>query len=313
VASYIAAAMKAKVALIEENKMGGDCLNTGCVLSKAFIASASQLFYSKRAKEFDFEFADVMDRVHSIIKKVEPHDSVERYTDLGVNCIKERARIISPFEIEVGNRLLTTRNIIVATGSRPMIPSISVLSNIKYYTSDNIWEMRKLPERFVILGAGSIGYELAKGFAIMGTKVTMVQRNDKIMVREDLDAIKIIQNQFRSERIKLLLGHTAKSVKVNGAQKTLICGHKGKKVEVKFDEMLVVLERTPNIEGFGLEELGVELGSRQNIETNDFLQTNYPNIFCSGDVHGKFQFTHTAAHESCYAAVNTLFGNVKKF
>ncbi|MCG8564588.1 MAG: FAD-dependent oxidoreductase [Desulfobacterales bacterium] len=320
VSSYIAAAVKAKVALIEADKMGGDCLNTGCVPSKALIATAKLLEHARRADTWgldamapQYEFSKIMDRVHGIIAKVEPHDSVERYTGLGVECIKGHARVISPWEVEVGERILTTRNIIIATGARPMVPPIPGLDQIDHYTSDTIWEIRELPERLVVLGAGPIGCELAQAFQRLGAGVTLVQRGDRIMQREDADAGKWVQDNFEKEGVDLRLEHSAEEVVVRDGQKILVCSHHGERVEIPFDQILVALGRSARITGFGLEELGVEIGPGNRIAANAFLQTNYPNIYCCGDVHGRYQFTHTAAHEAWYASVNALFGTFKKF
>lgn len=320
VASYIAAAVKAKVALIEAHKMGGDCLNTGCVPSKALIASAKLLSHVKRAEEFglekgslEFDFAKVMERVHSKIRQVEPHDSIERYTGLGVECFTGYAHIISPFEVKVNDQVLTTRNIIVATGAKPLVPPIPGLNQVDYLTSDTIWEIREKPARLIVLGAGPIGCEMAQTFARLGSQVTQVQRGNQIMEREDSDAAELVAERFRQEGINLLLNHTAKRVEINGEEKTLVCDHDGNEVSLEFDKILIALGRTPNIKGFGLEDIGVELDQRNCIETNEFLQTNFPNIYCSGDVRGFYQFTHTAAHESWYASVNALFGSFKKF
>lgn len=325
VASYIAAAVKAKVALIEEYKMGGDCLNTGCVPSKALIASARLLSYARRSKEFgfervsiDFNFADVMERIQSIVKKVAPHDSIERYTGLGVDCIQGRAKILSPFKVEVNDKILTTKNIIVATGAKPMIPDLPGLDQIPYFTSDNIWDIRTLPKNFLVLGAGPIGCELAQGFSRLGSKVKLVQRGPMIMKKEDPDAAQIVLDRFSAEGIEVFLNHSAKSIEVykdekQGDKKQLVCDHEGKQVRIPFDEILIALGRSPNVKGFGLEELGIELTRSDHIETNEFLQTNFPNIYCSGDVHGPYLFTHTAAHESWYSAVNALFGRFKRF
>lgn len=320
VASYIASAVKAKVALIEAHKMGGDCLNTGCVPSKALIASARLLSHESRAEEFgfksmkiDFDFAQIMERVQSKIKMVEPHDSVERYTELGVDCYQGYAKVISPFEVQVNGQVLTTKNIIIATGARPMVPPIPGLDKVEYLTSDTIWDIRKKPEKMVVLGAGPIGCEMAQTFARLGVNVTQIQRGSKVMEREDADAALLVQERFEKEGVNLLLNHTAKAVETNGEEKILVCDHQGEEVRIPFDTILVALGRIPNVKGFGLEDIGVELGERNNIETNDFLQTNFPNIYCSGDVHGRYQFTHTAAHESWYASVNALFGGFKKF
>lgn len=320
VASYIAAAVKAKVALIEADKMGGDCLNTGCVPSKALIAGTRLLSRAKSAETFgfdaagiEFDFARVMERIQTVVKKVAPHDSIERYTDLGVDCVKGRAEIVSPFEVRVNNKILTTKNIIVATGAAPGIPDLPGLEKTGYLTSDTIWKIRTRPNRLVVLGAGPIGCELAQGFSRLGSTVTLVQRGPQIMKKEDPDAAGMVEDRFRSEGIEVLVNHSARAVDVSGDEKHLVCDQDGKEVRIPFDEILIALGRVPNIKGFGLETLGVELAGNRQIETNEFLQTNFPNIYCSGDVHGRYQFTHTAAHESWYAAVNALFGRFKKF
>ncbi len=319
VTCYIAAAVKAKAVLIEENKMGGDCLNTGCVPSKSLIASAKLASHVKRADEFGFEnakadvnFKKVMARLHNNIKRIEPNDSVERYTQLGVDCIKGRAKIISPFEIEVNGKTITTKNIVVATGARPVIPDLPGLDRINYYISDTIWDIKRLPGRLVVLGAGPIGCELAQAFSRLGSQVTLVQRGPQIMKKEDPDAAAAVKERFEAEGVSVLTGYSATAVEKNGEEKILVCDHDGKTVRIEFDQMLIALGRTPNVKGFGLEELGVAVTGNR-LETNDFLQTNFPNIFCCGDVHGRYQFTHTASHEAWYASVNALFGRFKKF
>jgi pyruvate/2-oxoglutarate dehydrogenase complex dihydrolipoamide dehydrogenase (E3) component/uncharacterized membrane protein YdjX (TVP38/TMEM64 family) len=320
VSSYIAAAVKAKVALIEEHKMGGDCLNTGCVPSKSLIASARILAQAARAKDFglqkadvSFEFAQVMERVQAKIRAVEPHDSVERYTGLGVECIRGRGEILSPFEVRVGERTLTTRSIVVATGARPMVPDIPGLSDVDYLTSDTVWGLREQPERLVVLGAGPIGCELAQAFQRLGTRVTLVQRGSRIMKKEDEDAVLPVMKRFEAEGMDLRLNHSAKEIRTDGGQKILVCTHGNETVEIPFDKILIALGRKANTKDFGLEKLGVTLDRKGQIRANGFLQTNYPNIFCCGDVHGRYQFTHTASHESWYASVNALFGKFKKF
>jgi len=320
VTSYVAAVVRSKVALIEKHKMGGDCLNTGCVPSKALIRSAKILSYVRRAKEFgfkkgniDFDFAQVMNRVHEIIKKIEPHDSVERFTKLGVDCIHGEARVVSPYEVEINGKTITTRNIVIATGAAPFIPPIPGLDKIDYYTSDTIWNIRKLPKRFLVLGGGPIGSELSQAFARLGTKVTQVQREPQVMVREDPEIAELIMEKFKREGIDMLLNHEAVRIESSGDSKALICSSEGREVSVEFDEILVAVGRAANIKGFGLKELGVTITERKTIETNEFLQTNFPNIFCAGDVTGPYQFTHFAAHQAWYAAVNALFGGIKKF
>ncbi|KIH75908.1 dihydrolipoamide dehydrogenase [Geoalkalibacter ferrihydriticus] len=320
VSAYIAAAVKAKVALIEKDKMGGDCLNTGCVPSKALIRSAKMLAYGRRAAEFGlqksqthFDFAEVMERVQRVVKKVEPHDSVERYTELGVECIKGEARITSPYTVQVGERTLTTRNIIVATGAEPFVPPIPGLDQVDYLTSDNLWQLRELPKRLVVLGGGPIGCEMTQAFARFGAQVTQVEMAAQLMSREDADVAAFVRERFEAEGVRVLTEHAAKEVQVKAQEKILVCEHQGQKVEVPFDAILVAVGRRARTTGFGLEELGVRLSERGTIDTDPFLRTNFPNILCAGDVAGPYQFTHTAAHQAWYAAVNALFGEFKKF
>ena len=323
VTAYIAAAVKARVTLIEKHKLGGDCLNTGCVPSKAIIRSAKLLSHIERCKDFgirdasaDFDFADVMERVQRVIKTVEPHDSAERYTELGVEVIAGSARIVSPWEVELvrntgGHELLTTRSIVIATGGRPFVPPIPGLEEVGYVTSDTVWELRELPRRFLVLGGGPIGCELTQAFARFGAKVTQVQQGPRIMVREDPEVSEMVIERFRAEGIAVLVNHQARAFVTEDGEKILIAEHRGEEVRIAFDALLVAVGRSANLRGYGLEELGIETG--RTIATNDFLQTKYPNIYAAGDVAGPFQFTHTAAHQAWYAAVNALFDPFKKF
>jgi dihydrolipoamide dehydrogenase len=319
VSAYIAAAVKAKVALIEKHQMGGDCLNTGCVPSKALLRSAKIMNYFKRAKEFGLDsggaqvdFAKVMERVQKIIKEVEPHDSVERYTDLGVDCIRGQATIRSPYEVEVNGRTLTTKNIVVATGASPFIPPIPGLMNCRFLTSDNVWQIRTLPKRLVILGGGPIGCELAQAFARLGSQVTVIEIAPRIMAREDQDVSDFVTAKFNTENIMVLTAHRA--TRVEGDQKTVVCELNGKEVRVPFDELLVALGRAANVKGFGLENLKIEISAKGTIVADEYMRTtNFPNIFVCGDVTGPFQFTHVAAHQAWFVAVNALFRPLKMF
>lgn len=320
VSSYIAAAVKAKVALIEKHKMGGDCLNTGCVPSKALIRSAKMLSYARRAQEFGFEktevefdFAGVMARVQQIVKKVEPHDSVERYTKLGVEVIEGEGKLVSPWAVEVNGQIVTARSIIIATGARPFIPPIKGLDRVAYLTSDNIWELRELPQNLVVLGGGPIGCELTQAFSRFGSNVTQIEMLSRIMSREDPEIGAFMQRQFESEGIRVLTDHAAKEVRLVDGRQLLLCEHQGKTVEVEFSHLLVAVGRQANVGGFGLEELGVELSTRGTVAVDSLLRTNFPNIFCAGDVAGPYQFTHTASHQAWYATVNALFGRFKSF
>ena len=320
VSAYIAATVKAGVALIEKDKMGGDCLNTGCVPSKALLRSARMLAYARRAPEFgfrqtrvDFDFADVMQRVAGIIGKIEPHDSVERYSGLGVDCIAGRARIVSPYEVEVAGRTITTRSIVVATGAGPLIPPIPGLDRVDYLTSDTVWTLKELPRRLVVLGGGPIGCELSQAFARLGSRVTQVEMGPRIMGREDGDVAEFIQKTFTEEGISVLTGHRAEEVRVDRDKKMLVCRYKDKAVFIEFDALLVAVGRRADTRGFGLEELGVTVNPDGTIMTDDRLQTAIPNIYAAGDVAGPYQFTHVAAYQAWFAAVNALFGGFKKF
>lgn len=320
VAAYIAAAVKAKVTLIEKHKMGGDCLNTGCVPSKTLIRSARFLQQTRRAEAFgfksasaEFEFSDLMERVQSVIKKVEPHDSVERYTGLGVEVIQGEAKITSPYTVDVNGQTLTTRSIVIATGAQPFIPPIKGIGKIDYLTSDNLWEIREQPQRLLVLGGGPIGCELAQSLARFGAKVTIVEMMPSLMIREDDDVAVLVTERFTEEGINVCTDHNAKEFKIEDGRKRLIAEYEGKDVTIEFDQLLVAVGRAANISGFGLEELGIRISARRTIEVNEFLQTNIPNIYACGDVAGPYQFTHTAAHQAWYASVNSLFGVFRKF
>jgi pyruvate/2-oxoglutarate dehydrogenase complex dihydrolipoamide dehydrogenase (E3) component len=302
VSAYIAAAVKARVALIEKDKMGGDCLNTGCVPSKALIRSAKMISYASRAKEFglqsghvEYDFAEVMERVQRVIEKIEPHDSIERYTELGVECFTGAAKITSPWTVEVNGETLTTRNIIVATGARPLVPPITGIDKVNYLTSDNLWQLRQNPGRLIVLGGGPIGSEMTQAMARLGAQVTQVEMMTRIMSREDPEVSEHVQKQFEAEGVQVLTGHMAKEVVVEGEEKTLLCEANGETVKIPFDQILVAIGRRPNVTGFGLEELGVEISARGTVAVDPLLRTNFPNIFAVGDVAGPYQFTHTAS------------------
>ncbi len=316
VAAYIAAAVRARVTLVEKHRMGGDCLYTGCVPSKALIKSARVLSQIKNSKEFgirrasaDFDFAEVMERVQRVVRAIEPHDSAERYTSLGVECLQANARITSPWTVEIDGKPLTTRAIVIAAGARPLIPKIPGIENVEVLTSDNIWDLRRLPPRLAVLGGGPIGCELAQAFARFGSKVTQVEMLPRLLAREDPEVSEMVATRFRAEGIDLRLGHRAVRVEKNA----LICESRNETVSIPFDSILCALGRVPNTTGYGLEELGIPLTKARTVETNEYLQTLYPNIYACGDVAGPYQFTHTASHQAWFAAVNALFGGVRRF
>ena len=320
VTAYIAAAVKAKVALIEKHKMGGDCLNTGCVPSKALIRSAKMKSYANRAKEFgfentevDFAFSSVMERVQRVIGQVEPHDSVERFTGLGVDVIEGEAMIKSPYEVEVNGQTITTKNIVVSTGARPFVPPIPGIEQVPHLTSDTLWEIREQPNRLLVMGGGPIGCELAQAFQRLGSEVTLVQRDKRIMPREDEEISAMVKARFEQEGMQVLVkNEVVRFESVDGCHRATCRSTDGEKT-IEFDQVLVALGRVANVTGFGLESLGVKLTRRNTIEADEFLRTNFPNIFVCGDVVGPYQFTHTASHQAWYAAVNALFSPFKKF
>ncbi|HEX8873709.1 MAG TPA: FAD-dependent oxidoreductase [Nitrosospira sp.] len=320
VTSYVAAATRARVTLIESDKMGGDCLNFGCVPSKTLIRSAAFLRQARHAGELglaratvEYDFADVMARVHRVINTIEPHDSVERYTKLGVEVIHGKARITSPWTVEVNGQTMTTCAIVIATGSRPIIPSIPGLDQVRYYTSDTIWSLTERPGRLLVLGGGPIGCELAQAFARLDCQVTQVEKAG-LMEREDADAVALVEAALRNDGVRVLTQTSAIRCERNGDDQHLVVRHRdGIEEVIPFDAMLCATGRIARTEGFGLEELGIPVSPRRTVETDGWLQTLYPSIYACGDVAGPYQFTHVAAHQGWYAAVNALFGAVKRF
>ncbi len=321
VAALIAATVKAKVTLIERHRMGGDCLNTGCVPSKSLLRSAKMLSYAARAKEFglasaqvEFDFATVMERVQRVIAAIAPNDSVERYASLGVDCVLGDATIASPYEVRVGERRIATRNIVLATGGSPFVPPIPGLAEADCVTSDTVWELRELPPRLVVLGGGPIGCELAQAFARFGSTVTQVERNGRLLMREDEDVAAVLQAQFAAEGVRVLASHVVERAETENGAKRLLCRDAaGAAVAIPFDLILVATGRAPNTAGLGLEEVGVALDERGAVAVDEYLRTSVPTIYACGDVAGPYQFTHTASHQAWYAAVNPLFGPLKRF
>lgn len=324
VSAYIAATVKAKVTLIEKHKMGGDCLNTGCVPSKALIKSAHLAYQEKQAEKYgfdsiktDFRFTKLMSRVQQVIADIEPHDSVERYTGLGVDCRQGEATIVSPWAVEIRNgdkvETLTTRSIIIASGARPFVPPIPGIEEMDILTSDNLWEQEELPKRLLVLGGGPIGCELAQTFARLGSQVTQVEMLPRIMIREDEEASEIVTRSLQESGVQVLTNHKAIRFARENGEKVLYAEHDGKEITLPFDQVLVAVGRKANTDGLGLEALNLPTAANGTIQTNDLLQSRYPNIYACGDVAGPYQFTHTASHQAWYAAVNALFGFLKSF
>jgi pyruvate/2-oxoglutarate dehydrogenase complex dihydrolipoamide dehydrogenase (E3) component/uncharacterized membrane protein YdjX (TVP38/TMEM64 family) len=364
VSAYIAAAVKAKVTLIEVHKMGGDCLNYGCVPSKALIKSAKLAHQMRHASNYglsdsapSFSFKAVMQRVHDVIKAIEPHDSIERYTGLGVEVLQGYGKLVNPWTVEVAlndgtTQRLTARSIVIAAGARPSVPPLPGLDDVGYVTSDTLWDefaqLDEVPKRLVVLGGGPIGCELAQSFARLGSHVTQVEMGARIMVREDEEVSELAKASLEADGVQVLTGHKALRCELHPPtvaaiaakqsmdrhaslamtekrelvmtekegvdtpfEKRLIVEHNGQEQVIPFDQLLCAVGRVARLQGYGLEDLGIP--THRTVETNEYLQTIYPNIYAAGDVAGPFQFTHTAAHQAWYAAVNALFGEWKLF
>jgi pyruvate/2-oxoglutarate dehydrogenase complex dihydrolipoamide dehydrogenase (E3) component/uncharacterized membrane protein YdjX (TVP38/TMEM64 family) len=323
VSALIGATVKAKVTLVEAHEMGGDCLNTGCVPSKAIIKSAkvaSQMRHADKyglaAHEPEVPFKAVMARVLETIKTIEPHDSVERYTGLGVDVVKGYAKIIDPWTVEIarnagGTQRLTTRSIIIASGAEPVVPDIPGIEQSGYVTSETLWStfaaMDEAPRRIAVLGGGPIGCELSQAFARLGCAVTQIERGDRVLSREDDDVSAIARESLEEAGVRVLTGHSA--VRIEG--RTLYAEGSGVEVAVPFDALIVAVGRKARLTGFGLEDIGVD--TAKTVVTDEFLATKFPNIFAAGDVAGPYQFTHTASHQAWFASVNALFGQFRKF
>lgn len=336
VSAYIAAVVKAKVTLVEAHKMGGDCLNYGCVPSKALIKSAKLAHQMRHGETYglhstapSFSFKAVMQRIQAIVRAIEPHDSVERYTGLGVEVLQGYAKLVNPWTVEIAlndgsKQMLTTRSIVIAAGARPFVPPLPGLEDSGYVTSDTMWEkfgeLDEVPQRLVVLGGGPIGCELAQSFARLGSQVTQVEMGPRVMAREDEEVSELARQALLKDGVDVRTGHKALRVEKHpegpstGSGQTggvLVVEHAGAEQRIEFDELLCAVGRSARLTGYGLEELGIP--THKTVETNEYLQTLYPNIYAAGDVAGPYQFTHVAAHQAWYAAVNALFGDFKKF
>ena len=327
VTAYIAAAVKARVTLVEAHKLGGDCLNYGCVPSKALIRTAKlrhqiqhSANYGLASSTTSFSFREVMARVHAVIAQIAPNDSVERYGALGVDVVLGYAKIVNPWTVEISRsdgskQVLTTRNIVIAAGARPLVPPLPGLDSVGYVTSDTLWDefakLEDVPKRMVVLGGGPIGCELAQAFGRLGAEVTQIEMGPRIMVREDIEVSELARQSLLADGVRVLTGHKALRCQNTDGRKTLVVEHQGQEITIEFDALICAVGRVARLSGYGLEELGIP--TQRTVETNEYLQTIYPNIFAAGDVAGPYQFTHTAAHQAWYAAVNALFGDLKKF
>lgn len=321
VSAYIAATVKAKVILVEKSNMGGDCLNTGCVPSKALIRAANSVKDIQRAGTFGVEaempvvnFAKVMSRVHDVIKKIEPHDSVERFTDLGVNCVLGEARLVSPWQVEIDGRVVSARKIILATGASPVVPAIPGLEAIDVLTSENLWQLQSLPKRLLIMGGGAIGCEMAQAFQRLGAEVTLVDVMPQLLPKEDADVVARVTQSLQEEGVVVITDGEVISFAEHGAgHSALVNGLDSVSTTVVFDRVLVAVGRCANTSGFGLESLGIVINTNGTVNVDQYLRTSCPTIFACGDVAGPYQLTHAAGHQAWFASVNALLGQFKKF
>jgi pyruvate/2-oxoglutarate dehydrogenase complex dihydrolipoamide dehydrogenase (E3) component/uncharacterized membrane protein YdjX (TVP38/TMEM64 family) len=322
VSAYIAAAVKAKVGLIEKHRMGGDCLHSGCVPSKALLRSAKLAHELGRAEALGLrgvqgqvDFAAVMQRIQNVIAAIEPHDSVERYSGLGVEVIQGQAKLVSPWAVEVNGERMTARSIVIAAGARPRVPEIPGLEQVRSYTSESIWSLRQQPRWLLVLGGGPVGCELAQAFQRLGSQVILLQRNARLLPREDEDASALVLTSLRDDGVDVRLRHVVERFElVEGEQRVLVRDlGSGEQRSIAFDAALLALGRQPHVAGYGAEELGLALRPDGSLETDQYLATRFPNIYAVGDVTGPHQYTHVAAHQAWYAAVNALFGGLKRF
>jgi len=338
VTSYIAAAVKAKVTLVEAGKMGGDCLNYGCVPSKAIIKSAKMAEQIRHGANYglenstpQFSFKKVLARVHKVIADIAPHDSIERYTKLGVNVVKGYGKLIDPWTVEIqlndgGTQILTARTIVIATGAQPFVPLLPGIEETGYVTSDTLWskfaQLEQAPQKLVVLGGGPIGCELAQSLSRLGSSVTQIEKGARIMSKEDTEVSLFAHQALSESGVNILTSHQAMRCEIREGKKYLIVksliaekqqkhAEQHNEIAIEFDELLCAVGRSARLKGYGLEELGIE--THRTVITNDYLETLYPNIYAAGDIVGPYQFTHVAAHQGWYAAVNGLFGDFKKF
>ena len=331
VTAYIGAAVKAKVTLVEAHKMGGDCLNYGCVPSKALIKSAKLASQMRHADHYglsatvpQFSFRQVMARVHAVIAAVAPHDSVERYESLGVEVLQGYGRVVDPWTVEIkaadgSTQRLTTRSIVIAAGARPFVPPLPGIEEVGYVTSDTLWDafaqLDASPARLLVLGGGPIGCELAQSFARLGSAVTQIEMAPHIMAREDVEVSELARQSLTRDGVDVRTGHKAlrceREDRDGVTHKYLVVEHDGVEQRIEFDALVCAVGRAARLKGYGLEDLGIP--TERTVVTNEYLETLYPNIYAAGDVAGPYQFTHTASHQAWYAAVNALFGHFKRF
>ena len=308
-AAGVAAALKAKVALIERDRLGGDCLWYGCVPSKSLIHASRVAYDVKHADRFgiyckdpEIDFAKAIGHVQGVISTIQPHDSPERFEGLGVEVIFGNGKFIDRKTFEVNNRQLKARAFIIATGSRPAKLPIPGLESAGYITNEEVFSITQRPDSLAIIGGGPIGCELGQAFSRLGSKVTIIASRDRLLPKEDPEAVEVIHQQFVSEGINILLNTKVERVETHHDASVLWAGEE----KIVADEILVAAGRQPNVETLNLDAAGVKMG-RNGIEVNNKLQTSNPRIYACGDVIGGYQFTHVAGYQANVALKNALF------
>jgi len=313
------AGLGGRVALIERHKMGGDCLNTGCVPSKALISSARLIDQIRHAPKWGlakqeprFDFAEVFSRMRERRAKIAPNDSQGRYESLGVDVFRGEARFVSPNEIAVGDVRLKAKNLVIAAGSRAAVPPIEGLKDVPFYTNETIFdELHQKPERMVILGGGPIGCELGQVFARLGVQVTIIQRAPQLLEKEEADAAGLVRRRLEAEGVRILVGAQARLVARQGDRLRIwLEAEEEKRQPIDCDALLVAAGRTPNTEGLGLEAAGVAY-TEKGVTVNERLQTSQPHIYAVGDIAGPYQFTHVADAQARVVVRNILFPWIK--
>jgi len=307
--AYLGSFLKAKVALIEKDKMGGDCLHTGCVPSKSVISIAKNIHNCFDFKKYGIiksvlklDFNNIMKQIQKTIKTIQPHDSMERYKKMGVDCFKGEAKIITPYKVRVGKKILTTKNIIIATGAKPRIIPFKGLDKVKFYTSDDIWSLKKQPKDLTIIGGGTIGCEIAQAFARLGTKVRIIQRGDRLLEREDIEVSKLIESTLKKDGIEVFFNCNIDEIKKD----YVLCDNKVKKVKVKFDTLMLALGRVPAVDFLKSSRLKFDYHKRGGLLVDKYMRTNFKNIYACGDVNAIFQLTNVASYQAVYATINAL-------
>jgi len=309
VVAGVAAALKAKVALVERDRLGGDCLWYGCVPSKSIIHASRIAYEVKHAGRFgvycnepEIDFAKAIGYVQDVISTIQPHDSPERFEGLGVEVIFGSGKFIDRKTFEVNNRPLKARAFVISTGSRPGVPPIPGLQEAGYLTNEEVFSITERPDSLAVIGGGPIGCELGQAFSRLGSQVTIIASRERLLPKEDPEAVEVVHKQFESEEIRVLLQTRAESVEIADGKKYVWAG--GEKIAV--DEILVATGRQPNVESLNLDAAGVKLG-KSGIEVNSKLQTTNPRIYACGDVIGGYQFTHVASYQANVVLKNALF------